>query len=181
MEQPRPEQLTIRIDPDRDHAQGRLDAELLLVEYGDHECPFSAKAAAAVLRLRDDLGDRLCHVFRHLPLADKHPHAQLAAEAAEAAGAQGRFWEMHHRLLTHQAELDRAALERHAAHLGLDMERFAGELDDRRWEEAVRLQAEGARMLGATGTPSFFVDGRLHHGPYEPRDLKRALGVADAG
>jgi protein-disulfide isomerase len=177
MEQPRPDQLTIRVDPARDHRQGSLDAELLLVVYGDFECPFSAKAAVRVARLQRELGDRLCVVFRHLPLNHKHPHAQIAAEAAEAAGAQNRFWDMYRMLFVHQSALERADLERYAQHLGLDVPRLSRELDERRWEEAVRLQAEGARMLGATGTPSFFIDGRLYDGPYEPADLARALSA----
>lgn len=178
MDTPRPEQLTIRIDPERDHVQGPLEAEWVLVEYGDFECPFTAKAGSRVRRLQREVGDRLCFVYRHLPLSHKHPHAQMAAEASEAAGAQGRFWDMYALLLTHQQELDRAGLERHAQRLELDLERFARELDERRWEETVRLQAEGARMLGATGTPSFYIDGRHYDGPYEADDLKHALSAA---
>ena len=178
MDQPSPDQLTIRIDPDKDHHQGPLDAEFLLVSYGDFECPFSAKAAVRVIRLQRTLGERLCFVFRHLPLNHKHPHAQLAAEASEAAAAQGQFWNMYKLLFTHQAQLERADLIRHAERLDLEVERFTRELDEHRWEEKVRLQAEGARMLGATGTPSFFIDGRLYDGPYEPEDLEAALRAA---
>src|SRR4051794_4999426 len=102
MEQPRPDQLTVRVDLARDHLQGDVAAEFTLVEFGDFECPFSAKAALSVRRLQHELGDRLCFVFRQFPLNHKHPHAQLAAEASEAAAAQGRFWNMYALLFTHQ-------------------------------------------------------------------------------
>src|SRR3954451_18495897 len=178
MEQPRPDQLTVVIDPARDHVQGDVGAEFTLVEYGDFECPFSAKAAARVRRVQRRLGDRLCFVYRQFPLNHKHPHAQLAAEASEAAAAQGRFWKMYAMLFTHQSALERDDLVGYAERIGLDVETFAKELDTHAWEQKVRLQAEGARMLGATGTPAFFIDGRPYTGPYEPADLKAALGVA---
>ncbi|HEY6762832.1 MAG TPA: DsbA family protein [Baekduia sp.] len=176
MEHPRPEQLTVVIDPERDHVQGSATAPFTLVEYGDFECPFSAKAAVRVHRLQRELGDRLRFVYRQFPLS-KHPHAQLAAEASEAAAAQDRFWNMYAMLFTHQARLERDDLVGYAARLGMDVERFARELDDHTWEEKVRLQAEGGRLLGATGTPSFVIDGRLYTGPYEPADLRAALGA----
>jgi NhaA family Na+:H+ antiporter len=178
MEQPRPEQLTVVVDPVRDHVQGDASAEFTLVEYGDFECPFSARAAVRVHRLQRQLGDRLRFVFRQLPLNGKHPHAQLAAEASEAAAAQGRFWEMYAVLFTHQRALERADLVTYAERVGLDGDRFTRELDAHAYEEKVRLQAEGARMLGATGTPAFFIDGRPYTGPYEPADLMVALGAS---
>jgi NhaA family Na+:H+ antiporter len=177
MEQPRPDQLTVRVDPARDHVRGDVSAELTLVEFGDFECPFSAKAAVSVVRLKRRLGERLCFVYRHFPLNHKHPHAQLAAEASEAASAQGRFWEMYALLFTHQRALERGDLVGYAERIGLDLERFTRELDDHAYEEAVRLQAEGARLLGATGTPAFFIDGRPYTGPYDPGDLMVALGA----
>lgn len=177
MEQPRPDQLTVRVDPARDHVQGVPSAEFTLVEFGDFECPFSAKAAVSVRRLQRRLGERLCFVYRQFPLNHKHPHAQLAAEASEAASAQGRFWQMYAMLFTHQRALDRHDLIGYAERIGLDLERFTRELDDRTYEETVRLQFEGGRMLGATGTPAFFVDGRPYTGPYEPGDLMVALGA----
>jgi protein-disulfide isomerase len=177
MEQPRPEQLTVVVDPVRDHVQGDASAEFTLVEYGDFECPFSAKAAVRVHRLQRQLGGRLRFVYRQFPLNHKHPHAQLAAEASEAAAAQGRFWEMYAMLFTHQRALERADLVTYAGRLGLDVERFTSELDEHAYEEKVRLQAEGARLLGATGTPAFFIDGRPYTGPYEPSGLMDALGA----
>jgi protein-disulfide isomerase len=175
MDQPRPEQLTVVIDAARDHVQGEAAAEFTLVEYGDFECPFSAKAAERVHRLQRQLGGRLRFVYRHLPLSHKHPHAQLAAEAA---AAQGRFWEMYSMLFTHQRRLERADLVTYAERLGLDVERLTCELDAHAYEDTVRLQAEGGRMLGATGTPAFVIDGRLYSGPYEPADLIDALGAS---
>ena len=169
--------MTVRIDPSRDHVQGDVAAELTLVEFGDFECPFSAKAAVSVHRLRRQLGARLCFVFRQFPLNHKHPHAQLAAEASEAAAAQDRFWDMYALLFTHQHALDRDSLVGYAERLDLDVARFTRELDDHTHEEAVRLQAEGGRMLGATGTPAWFIDGRPYTGPYEPSDLAAALGA----
>lgn len=177
MEQPRPDQLTVRVDPARDHVQGDVGAEFTLVEFGDFECPFSAKAALSVRRLQRELGDRLCFVFRQFPLTHKHPHAQLAAEASEAAAAQGRFWDMYALLFVRQRALERQDLIGYATRLELDVERFTRELDDHVYEETVRLQAEGGRMLGATGTPAWFIDGRPYTGPYEPDDLAVALGA----
>jgi protein-disulfide isomerase len=174
--QPRPEQLTIRVDPERDHVQGPVPAEFTLVEFGDFECPFSAKAAFSVRRLQRQLGDRFCFVYRQFPLG-KHPHAQIAAEASEAAAAQGRFWDMYALLFTHQRALERDDLVGYAQRLGLDVERFARELDEHAYADTVRLQAEGGRLLGATGTPSFYIDGRPYTGPYEPDDLAVALGA----
>jgi protein-disulfide isomerase len=178
MDQPRPDQLTVMIDPSRDHVQGDTSAEFTLVEYGDFECPFSAKAAVRIHRLQRQLGDRLCFVYRQFPLNHKHPHAQLAAEASEAAAAQGWFWKMYAMLFMHQRALERADLLTYAGRVGLDVERFTRELDEHAYEEKVRLQAEGGRMLGATGTPSFFIDGRPYTGPYEPADLMVALGAS---
>jgi protein-disulfide isomerase len=177
MEQPRPDQLTIVVDPERDHVQGDVGAEFTLVEYGDFECPFSAKAAVRVRRVQRQLGDRFCFVYRQFPLNHKHPHAQLAAEASEAAAAQGRFWDMYVMLFTHQSALERDHLIGYAERLGLDIPTFTRELDEHTWEPKVRLQAEGARMLGATGTPAFFIDGRPYTGSYEAADLMVALGA----
>lgn len=177
MEQPRPDQLTVVIDPARDHVQGDAAAEFTLVEYGDFECPFSAKAAVRVRRLQRQLGERLRFVFRQFPLNHKHPHAQLAAEASEAAAAQGRFLEMYAMLFSHQAALERDDLVAYATRIGLDVERFTRELDEHAYAQVVRLQAEGGRLLGATGTPAFFIDGRPYTGPYEPDDLMVALGA----
>ena len=163
------------VDPEVDHFRGPVDAPLTLVEYGDMECPFCGRATGVVSELRSRFGDELRYVFRHLPLLEVHPHAQLAAEAVEAAGAQGRFWEMHDRLFAHQDELDAADLLNHAAVLGLDLERFARELGAGTYGQRVRDDVAGAEASGVTGTPTFFVNGVRHEGPAATDALAAAL------
>jgi Na+/H+ antiporter NhaA len=166
------------IDPERDHIRGRPDAPVTLVEYGDFECPYCGHAAPVIGKLLDHLGDDLRYVFRHLPLADVHPNAQLAAEAAEAAAAQGAFWEMHDRLLEHQDALAPADLYRHAADLGLDLERFSEDLRHRRHAPRVAEDVQSADASGVSGTPTFFVNGRRHQGVYDVDTLTRAVKAA---
>jgi protein-disulfide isomerase len=178
MDQPTPDQLTIRIDPERDHVLGDASAAVTLVEFADFECSHCARAAALVDELRGRLGSRLRFAFRHFPIAELHPHAQLAAEASEAAGAQGRFWEMYALLFANQNALDRASLIGYAQRLGLDVDRFAGDLEDRAFRDVVALQAEGGLWIGVTGTPAFFIDGRQYTGAHEPDGLEAALIAA---
>jgi Na+/H+ antiporter NhaA len=166
------------IDPERDHIRGRPDAPVTLVEYGDFECPYCGHAAPVIGKLLDHLGDDLRYVFRHLPLADVHPNAQLAAEAAEAAGDQGAFWEMHDRLLEHQDALTPADLYRHAADLGLDLDRFSDDLRHRRHAPRVAEDVQSADASGVSGTPTFFVNGRRHQGVYDVDTLTRAVKAA---
>ncbi len=168
------------VDPDRDHVRGPVDAPLTLVEYGDFECPFCARATGAVADLRERFGDRLRYVFRHLPLSDIHPHAQLAAEAAESAAAQGMFWEMYDRLFAHQDRLSITDLLDHASVVGLDVPRFARDLGSGRYTRLVQQDVESAAASGVRGTPTFFVAGRRHTGPYDAATLAAAL-LADAG
>jgi Na+:H+ antiporter, NhaA family len=178
----RPELLSPPVDPDRDHVRGPVDAPLTLVEYGDFECPFCARATGSVDELRERFGDRLRYVFRHTPLVDVHPHAQLAAEAAEAAGAQGRYWEMYDRLFAHQDRLGTTDLLDHAEALGLDVERFARDLGTGRYARHVEHDVESAEASGVTGTPTFFVGGRRHTGPFDAGTLATALlAAADEG
>ena len=125
--------------------------------------------------LFERFGDDLLYVFRHLPVTDVHPYAQVAAEAAEAASAQGRFWEMHDRLFAHQDSLDRDAVIDHAQALGLDLDRFVDDLQERVHAEHVRLDAESAAAAGVTGTPTFFVNGLRHDGPWDAGSLGAAL------
>ncbi|MBM7805119.1 Na+/H+ antiporter NhaA [Geodermatophilus bullaregiensis] len=169
------------VDPARDHVRGRADAPLTLVEYGDFECPFCGRATGVVDELRERFGTRLRYVFRHVPLVDVHPHARLAAEAAEAAAAQGRFWEMHDRLFAHQDELTPVALLEHAAAVGLDVPRFARDLGASRFARRVEEDVESAEASGVTGTPTFFVGGRRHRGPYDADTLAAALLAGDGG
>ncbi|WP_141137511.1 Na+/H+ antiporter NhaA [Blastococcus mobilis] len=171
----RPDALDPPVDPAVDHIRGPVDAPLTLVEYGDMECPFCGRATGVVSELRGRFGDDLRYVFRHLPLVEVHPHAQLAAEATEAAGAQGRFWEMHDRLFAHQDELDAPGLLDHAAGLGLDLERFARELGDGTYGQRVRDDVAGAEASGVEATPTFFVNGVRHAGWAGTDELAAAL------
>ncbi len=176
-----PRALDRAVDPGRDHVRGPPDARLTLVEYGDFECPFCGQATGVVEALRERFGDELRYVFRHLPLTDVHPHAELAAEAAEAAAAQGRFWEMHDRLFAHQDELEAENLVPHALAAGLDAERFTAELAGRDHEPRVRADAESAEASGVSGTPTFFVNGLRHSGPWDVEALAARLRAgADA-
>jgi protein-disulfide isomerase len=168
------------VDPARDHIRGRTDAPVTLVEYGDFECPYCGQAEQVVRELLAANDDDLRYVWRHLPLADVHPSAQLAAEAAEAAGAQGEFWAMHDRLLSHQDELGPRALHGHAEAIGLDVERFAAELRARRHAPRVAVDVASADASGVSGTPTFFINGRRHHGVYDVATLTAAVRAARA-
>jgi Na+:H+ antiporter, NhaA family len=168
------------VDPARDHIRGPVDAPLTLVEFADFECPFCGRATGVVEELRERFGDRLRYVMRHLPLTDVHPNAELAAEAAEAAGAQGRFWEMHDRLFRHQDELGPDELVDHARAISLDVERFVMELDDGVHSERVREDVASAEASRVTGTPTFFVGARRHSGRYDAETLAVRL-LASAG
>ncbi|MCZ2838077.1 Na+/H+ antiporter NhaA [Modestobacter sp. VKM Ac-2985] len=174
-----PRQLDPPVDPALDHLRGRVDAPLTLVEYGDVECPFCGRATGVVEELRHRFGDDLRYVFRHLPLPDVHPHAELAAEATEAAGAQGAFWTMHDRLFAHQDQLEADQLLDHAAALGLDLGRFAAELGSGAHAARVRADVVGAEASGARGTPTFFVNGVGHDGPTTTESLAAALVASD--
>ncbi|MHB1537420.1 MAG: Na+/H+ antiporter NhaA [Solirubrobacteraceae bacterium] len=166
------------VDPSRDHARGAPDAPVTLVEYADFECPYCGRAERAIRELLAEQGDGLRYVFRHLPLHDVHPRAQLAAEAAEAAGAQGAFWEYHDVLLAHQDALTPRDLRRYAQQLRLDVERFEAELNGHLHEQRVRDDLAGADTSGVSGTPSFFVNGRRHHGAYDLDALTAAVAAA---
>jgi Na+/H+ antiporter NhaA len=170
-----PRRLSMPVDPDRDHIRGPVDAPLTLVEYGDFECPFCGRTTGAIRQLRKELGDELRYVFRHLPLVDVHPHAELAAEASEAAAAQGRFWEMHDLLYEHQGALDIEDLIAYAGQLELDVDRFVDEVQCSRNAERVREDAESADASGAGGTPTFFIGEWRHTGPYDAVSLAAAL------
>jgi Na+/H+ antiporter NhaA len=166
------------VDPGRDHIRGRIDAPVTLVEYGDYECPYCADAAPTITQLLERLGDELRFVFRELPLTDVHPDAQLAAEAAEAAGAQGRFWEMYDRLMAPDAGLGLTDLYRYASEIGLDLDRFSDDLRRRRLAARVAEDVQSADASGVSGTPTFFVNGRRHHGVYDVETLARAVKSA---
>ena len=168
------------VDPELDHVRGPNDASVTLVEYGDYECPYCGRAEVVIRELLDSFGDDLRYVWRHLPLNDVHTHAQTAAEAAEAAGSQGSFWDMHDRLLADQDELTVTDLTRHARELGLDVDRFWDEL--RRREHAPRVDRDvtSADASGVAGTPTFFINGRRHRGAYDVATLTAAVQAAQA-
>jgi protein-disulfide isomerase len=142
---------------ERDHARGPVvaSAEVTLVEYGDFECPNTRRARPVVRRLRQEFGDRLLFVFRNFPLTRIHPHAQAAAEATEAAGSQGRYWEMHDLLFENQGHLENEDLKRYTEQLGLDPERFDRELAQH--ARRVREDLRGGLKSGVERTPTFFV------------------------
>src|SRR4051812_40703786 len=165
--------LTPEVDAERDHIRGALDASITVIEFGDFECPYCGQAEPVARSLLADHDLRF--VWRHLPLTDVHPAAQLAAEAAEAAAAQGRFWEMHDHLLEHQDELAPADLVRHAADLGLDVDRFRDDLKRHVHANRIAQDVESADVSGATGTPTFFVNGQRHYGAYDLESLKAAI------
>jgi len=171
--------LAAPVDPGRDHIRGPENAPVTLVEYGDFECPYCGQAESVIRELLSDFGD-LRYVWRHLPLNDVHPRAQLAAEAAEAAGAQGAFWGMHDLLLTHQDALRPPDLTGYASQLGLDTERFSDDL--RRHVAAARVaeDVDSADLSGVAGTPTFFVNGRRHYGAYDIENLSKAVRTARA-
>jgi protein-disulfide isomerase len=171
--------LAMPVDPERDHLRGPSEAPVTVVEYGDFECPYCGRAEPIVRELLADFGD-VRYVWRHLPLSDVHPHAQLAAEASEAAADQGAFWEMHDLLLDHQDDLRPQDLVTYAERLGLDLERFRDDLDRHRWASRVEEDVDAADMSGVTGTPTFFINERKHDGAYDIQTLSAAVRGAGA-
>ncbi|BDI34292.1 hypothetical protein CCAX7_63430 [Capsulimonas corticalis] len=160
---------------EQDHREGPDSAPVTLVEYGDFECPYCAQAHEIVKELHKQLGDRLRIVFRNFPLVDIHPYAQLAAEAAEAAGAQGQYWEMHDTLYDHQEDLNAASLTQYAEDLSLDVERFTRELSEHTYATRVRDDFDGGLASGVPGTPTFFINGLHHKGPLDFETLLKAI------
>ncbi len=171
--------LIVPVEPGRDHIRGPAHAAVTVVEYGDFECPYCGQAEPGVRELLHEFGD-IRYVWRHLPLPDVHPEAQLAAEAAEAAGRQGKFWEMHDRLFDHQDALRPRDLVAHAAALGLDLDRFATDLRKHVGAAHVSEDVESADLSNVSGTPTFFVNGRRHYGAYDLESLSKAVKLAMA-
>ncbi|MFF0729194.1 Na+/H+ antiporter NhaA [Streptomyces sp. NPDC004134] len=171
--------LALPVDHERDHIRGPLEAPVTVVEYGDFECPYCGRAEPVVRELLADFGD-VRYVWRHLPLTDVHPRAQLAAEAAEAAAEQDAFWPMHDRLLAAQDRLTPRDLLEHAADLGLDVARFRRSLQAGSGAGRVTADTESADLSGVAGTPTFFVNGRRHHGAYDIASLSAAVRAARA-
>lgn len=161
-----------------DHAQGPADAPVTLVVYGDYECPYTRKALAVVAQLRAEQGDQLRFVFRNFPLTDIHPHALQAAEAAEAADAQGHFWAMHTHLFAHQTALTDADLAQYAATLGLNHAQFAHDLATQAHLPRIRSDVESGIRSGVQGTPTLFINGWRHNASWEYSTLAPALAHA---
>jgi Na+/H+ antiporter NhaA len=170
--------LADEVDPQRDHIRGPEDALVTLVEYGDFECPFCGQAESVIRELLASFDEDVRYVWRHLPLNDVHPHAQLAAEASEAADAQGRFWEMHDTLLGHQGDLRQTHIVGYAEELGLDAQRIVEELRHRTHATRVSRDVAGADESGVSGTPTFFVNGRRHYGAYDIETLSDTVRAA---
>jgi protein-disulfide isomerase len=178
MMQPLIATLSPPVDHERDHARGPADAPVTLVEYGDFQCPYCGEAYPVVNDLLDRFGDQLRFVFRHMPLPDLHPRAPFAAEAAEAASAQGRFWEMHDRLFEHQRELSDGDLRAHADAAGVsDAERFDTELRDHAHAARVEEDYESGARSGVPSTPRFFVNGVIHLGSASYAELYEAINA----
>ena len=166
------------VDPARDHARGPEDAPVTLLEYGDYECPYCGQAEVVIRDLLESFGDDVRYVWRHLPLNDVHPNAQMAAEAAEAAAVEGAFWGMHDKLLEHQDELSPPDLTRYAEELDLDVERFWDDLRERVHAPRIAEDVGSADASGVAGTPTFFINGKRHHGAYDIDTLTATVRAA---
>jgi protein-disulfide isomerase len=172
--------LVVAVDDDRDHIQGPADAAVTLVEYGDYECPYCGAAYPIVKQLQARMGDRLRFVFRNFPITTSHPHAEQAAEAAEAGAAQGRFWEMHDLLYENQTQLRDQDLHAYAEQLGIDVERFDKDLAEHVHAPRVREDFMSGVRSGVNGTPSFYINGARHDDSYDFETLLAALERAAA-
>jgi Na+/H+ antiporter NhaA len=169
--------LAVPVDPLRDHVRGPERAPVTIVEYGDFECPYCGLAEPVMRELLTEVA-QVRYVWRHLPLTDVHPRAQLAAQAAEAAAGQGAFWPMHDLLLDHQDALTMPDLLRYAAELGLEPERFTEDLAAQAGAARIAEDVESADLSGVSGTPSFFINDRRHHGAYDIDTLTMAVKAA---
>jgi protein-disulfide isomerase len=160
---------------EQDHIKGPLTAPVEVVEYGDYECPHCGQAYRVMKKIQRQLGDKICFVFRNFPLTNVHPHAELAAEAAEAAGAQNKFWQMHDQIFEHQQALEFEDLVRYAKALGLDTSRFNQDLTESRYLKRVREDFSSGVRSGVNGTPTFFLNGKRHDGSSELSSLLAAI------
>jgi protein-disulfide isomerase len=168
---------TLKILPD-DHVSGPGDAPVTLLEYGDYECPHCGEAHPIVRALQNELGDSLCYVFRHFPLRTAHPHAENAHETAEAAGAIGKFWDMHDILFTNQDRLEDEYLLEYGAQVGLDPEALANDLAANRLYPRVQRDLISGMRSGVNGTPTFFINGVRHNADYQFATLLNAITAA---
>lgn len=175
------DRLTPGLEEGVDHVRGERASPLELVMFGDFQCPFCLGAQSVLRRVRERLGEELVFAFRHLPIPERHPLAPLAAEASEAAAAQGRFWEYHDALFAAQPKLSEETILAVGRDLGLDAERMAAELEAGAWHERVGRDIASAQASGATGTPTFFVNGARHRGAYDASSLVEELRGEHAG
>jgi protein-disulfide isomerase len=163
---------------ERDHVKGPRDAPVVLVEYGDYECPYCLNAWPVVKEVRRRLGDRMAFVFRHFPQSSVHPHASVAAQAAEAAAAQGKFWEMHDLLFANQEELGTIDLTHLALELGLEVYRFQSSIESEGNVRRIREDFTGGVKSGVQGTPTFFINGCRYEGEIDVESLVAAVNAA---
>ena len=163
--------------PDKatDHSRGSVFAPVTLIEYGDFECPSCAQAHGAMEIMLAHFGEQLRFVFRHFPLREVHPHAEMAAEAAEAAAAQGKFWPMHDLLLTHQPHLKEKHLLAYAVQVGLDVPRYQNEMRDQVYLQRVQEHLHSGRLLNVRSTPAFFVNGHFADVSFGLQHLHEAI------
>jgi protein-disulfide isomerase len=173
-EQPENAELILSVG-ERDHAQGLAEAPVTLVEYGDYECPYCGQAYPIIKNIQKDLGDKLRFVFRNFPISQEHPHAQQAAETAEASGAQNKFWDMHDRLYEHQQELSNSDLKHHASALGLDIARFEDEMSNHIHAGRVRDDFMSGIRSGVNGTPTFYINGSRYDDSWDEETLLAAI------
>ncbi len=172
--------LTVPVTEGRDHIQGPATAAVTLVQYGDYECPYCGEAYPIIKEVQGRMGERLRFVFRNFPISTSHPHAGQAAEAAEAAAAQGRFWEMHDLLYENQQRLRDEDLRAYAEQLGLDVERFDKEMVEHAYAARVHEDFMNGVRSGVNGTPTFYINGVRHDDSYDADTLLRALERADS-
>ena len=166
---------------ERDHSQGPATAAIILVQYGDYECPYTRQSTTIVRAIQQQLGDQLRFVYRNFPLTEIHPHALHAALAAEAAAAQGKFWEMHDYIFHHQHTLEDSDLAQFAVAVGLDMQQYARALAEQRSLARIGEDVEGGERSGVQGTPTFFINEVLYRGSWEKEALFAALEAASRG
>lgn len=169
--------LTVPVS-ERDHTQGSATAPLTLVQYGDYECPYTRQSTWVVQAIQQQLGDRLRFIYRNFPLVEIHPHALHAALAAEAAAAQGKFWQMHDYIFHHQHTLEDADLTGFAGAVGLEMQQFARAMTEERYLARIEEDVESGERSGVQGTPTFFINGVLYLGSWEQEALLSALEAA---
>ena len=171
-------QLTPPVDDKKDHFKGAADAPVTLVEYGDFECPDCGAVYPTVNKLMQRMGDRLRFVYRYYPLVDSHPHAEHAAEVAEGAAAQGKFWEMYDELYQHQRKLDDDSLMQYAQAIGMDTQRLDDDMQKAVYTQRIQDDLESGDKSGVEGTPTFYINGVYYAGAYNADAMQEALEQA---